>query len=519
MQRRDFLASGLAALAAPSIARAQGGSVLRFIPQADLAVLDPIWTTAYVTRNHGYMVFDTLYGWDSKFRATPQMVAGHVMENDGKIWRLTLRDGLRFHDGAPVLARDCVASVQRWAKRDNFGRLLMASTEELSTADDRTIVFRLKAPFPQLPDALGKATNTMAAIMPERLAATDPFKQVPELVGSGPFRFKADERVAGDRVAYERFAGYVPREDGLSDWTAGPKRVNVERVEWHVMPESATAAAALRTGAMDWWEVPALDLLGMLRADKGIIVRQQDPSGFIGVFRMNQLIPPFDNPAIRRALLGAIDQSEFCQASAGDDPALWRDHVGFFCPGTPMANDAGLAVLTGKRDVAAVRAAIKAAGYAGEKVVVMGAADAPILKAVADVTADLLQRCGFNVDYAVADWGTVIQRRTSKVGWNAYSFVVSGMDQATPTTNSNLWTGAAAGPGWPVGPRLESLSAAWLAAPDLAAQQGLARDIQVQAFQDVPYVPLGQTLQPTAYRSRITGVMQGFPVFWNVAKG
>ncbi|MFI5013006.1 MAG: ABC transporter substrate-binding protein [Hyphomicrobiales bacterium] len=526
MQRRSFLASALAAaagLAAPALAATPGSRVLKFIPQADLAILDPIWTTAYVTRNHGYLVFDTLYGWDQHFRARPQMVEGHAIENDGKLWRLTLRKGLRFHDGEPVLARDCTASLARWSKRDNYGRMLMAATEELSAPDDRTIQFRLKRPFPQLPDALGKATNNMAAIMPARLAATDPFQQVPELVGSGPFRFKADERVSGDRYVYERFADYVPRGDGTTDWTAGPKIVNFDRVEWHVVTDASTAAAALRLGELDWWELPPPDLIAMLRANKALKVEVQDPTGFIGIFRMNHLNPPFDNPAIRRALLGAVNQAEFMQAAGGDDPSIWKDRVGFFCPGTPMASDVGIEVLTGPRDLAKVRGEVKAAGYNGEKIVLLGATDVPILKAVADVTADLMQRSGFNVDYVATDWGTVVQRRTrkdpaDKGGWHLYSNFTGGMDQTTPTTHTNLWSGANAAPGWPASRRIEELSAQWVEAQDQAAQALIAQDIQRQAFLDVPYIPLGQIAQPTAYRAGLTGVMPGFAVFWNVKR-
>ncbi len=522
MRRRTLLAAA-ATLAAPRLAAAQGAKVLKFVPQADLAVLDPVWTTAYVTRNHAYLVFDTLYGWDSQFRATPQMVQGHETSADGLTWTLRLRDGLRFHDGEPVLARDCVASLQRWGKRDNYGRLLMAATQELSAPDDRTIVFRLRAPFPQLPDALGKATNNMAAIMPARLAATDPFKQVSEMVGSGPFRFKADERVPGAQYVYERFAGYAPRADGAADWTSGPKVVNFDRVEWLVQTEPATAASALRAGQVDWWELPPPDLIPSLRADRNIAIQSQDPTGFVGIFRMNHLNPPFDNPAIRRALLGAIDQAEFMQAAAGEDRSFWRDKVGYFCPGTPMANDAGMAALTGKRDLGKVKQDLAAAGYKGEKIVLLGATDIPVLKALADVTADLMQRVGFAVDYVAADWGTLIQRRAKKDtgpgGWHLYSNFGGGMDMTSPTTHSVLWSGAGAAPGWPSSPRIEELSAAWLAAPDLAARQRLAAEIQLQAFQDVPYIPLGQLIQPTAVRKDIQGVMPGFPVFWNLKRG
>src|SRR3984957_7407073 len=235
MRRRTFLATSSAALAAPRIATAQANRVLKFIPQSDVAILDPIWTTAYVTRNHGYMLFDTLFGTDGAFKASPQMAAGLTTENDGKLVRVTLRDGLKFHDGTPVLARDCVASIQRWSKRDTFGATLMAVTDELTAADDKTIQFRLKRPFPLLPDALGKSPTNFPAMMPERLAKTDPFTQVTEMVGSGPYQFNAKERVVGSLMVYERFADYLPRADGTPDWTAGPKVVHFDRAECHVI--------------------------------------------------------------------------------------------------------------------------------------------------------------------------------------------------------------------------------------------------------------------------------------------
>ena len=245
--------------------------MLKFIPQSDLAILDPVWTTAYVTRNHGYMVFDTLYGQTGQedgFKATPQMVAGHVVENDGKTWKLTLRDGLLFHNGEKVLASDCVASIKRWGARDAFGQALMARTDELSAPDDKTIVFRLKQPFALLPDALGHGASNMCAMMPKHIAETDPFKQFTEVVGSGPFRFKADERVQGSLFVYERFDKYKPREDGEASFTAGPKIVHFDRVEWHVQPDYATKAAAMQAGEMDWWENPPADLLPLLKKAK-----------------------------------------------------------------------------------------------------------------------------------------------------------------------------------------------------------------------------------------------------------
>jgi peptide/nickel transport system substrate-binding protein len=273
MKRRTLLtglaAAGAASLARPALVRAQSQTTLKFIPQIDLSFLDPHFTPAYVTRNHAYMVFDTLYGQDGSFAAQPQMVEGHTTEDDGKLWKLTLRPGLVWHDGQPVLARDCVASIRRWAKKDALGDALMQATDELSAPDDKTIRFRLKHPFPLLPDALGHAATYMPAMMPERLAATDSAKQVTDMVGSGPFRYLADQRLAGSRNVYEKFDRYVPRPGGTPDWTAGPKIVHYDRVEWTTIPDSATAAAALQNGEQDWWELIAtFDLLPLLAGDQ-----------------------------------------------------------------------------------------------------------------------------------------------------------------------------------------------------------------------------------------------------------
>jgi len=511
-----------AALAAPALAQGTAARTLKFIPQADLTVLDPIWTTAYVTRNHGLAVFDTLYGTDAAYAAQPQMVAGHVVEDDGKLWRLTLRDGLTFHDGSPVLARDCVASIARWGKRDAMGQTLMAYTDELTAPDDRTIQFRLKKPFALLPDALGKVGSSICAIMPERLAKTDPFTQVTEMVGSGPFRFKADERVVGARVVYERFAGYVPREGAAPQWTSGPKRAFIDRVEWHVIPDQATAASAMQTGEMDWWEQPPADLVPTLR---GLTTRITDPTGLIGCLRMNQLQPPFDNPAVRQVLLKVVDQADFMQAVTGTDPKLIHVPTGFFCPGLPMASDLGLDALTAKRDYEGAKKALAAAGYKGEKVVLMGASDFPSLKALADVAADMLTRAGFNVDYQVMDWGSVVQRRAKKDpvaqgGWSAFCTFWAGLDQANPAVSAFLrGTGQSAAIGWPTSGKIEALRDQWLDAPDTAARRQLAGDLQRQAFADLPYLPLGQYFNQTSFKPTLTGVLDGVPVFWNVKKG
>ena len=525
MQRRTLVKlTAAAALARPNISRAQGARVLRFIPQSDVTALDPVWTSVYVTRNHAYLVFDTLYGQDDAFQTQPQMVQGATSEDGGKLWRLTLRDGLRFHDGTPVLARDCVASITRWGRRDAFGGTLMGFTDELSAPDDKTIQFRLKQPFPLLPDALGKVGINMLPIMPERLAKTDPFKQVTEMVGSGPFRYVADERVVGARVVYARFDQYTPREAGIAQCTAGPKQAHFDRVEWNVIPDVATAAAAMQRGEADWWEQPSFDLMPMIKRDLKLDVSVVEVTGNIGIMRLNQLYPPFDNPAIRRALLPALNQADFMQAVAGDATDAWRADVGFFGPGMAMAGDAGMQNFTGPRDLDRARREVKAAGYAGEPVVVLTPSDYPRIDALAQVAADMLRRCGFNVDLQAMDWGTVIQRRASKSppaqgGWNVFFTTLTGNDMSNPATELALrGNGAAAWPGWPTAPTLEALRDRWLAAPDLAAQKRIAAEIQLQAFTDVPFLPLGEFYQPTVMSRTLEGGLRGMPLFWNIRR-
>src|SRR5580692_3499316 len=334
MKRRDFLGGSAATatalattLAAPAVWASGDPKLLKFVPQADIALLDPHFSSALVTRNHAHMVFDQLYGVDDAAQPRPQMAAGHVIEDDGKTWKITLREGLRFHDGTPVLARDAVASLKRWGKRDVYAISVFAQVDELTALDDNTLQFRLKRPFRLLADLLAKPTPYASAIMPERLALGAPGQQVTELVGSGPYKFVMSERVPGALAVYARNADYVPRTDGPPVGTAGPKIANFDRVEWHTIPDPATAAAALQSGEIDWWEQPTTDLLPLLRKHSDVTVDIIDTLGYQAVLRFNHLYPPFDNVGVRRALLGAFSQVDMMQAVAGEDTSMWRSGV------------------------------------------------------------------------------------------------------------------------------------------------------------------------------------------------
>ncbi|WP_424813723.1 ABC transporter substrate-binding protein [Roseococcus sp. YIM B11640] len=524
LSRRAALGGAASLLGAPALAQGQAVRTLRFIPQANLASIDPVWSTAVVVRNHGLMVYDLLYGLGADYQVRPQMAEGHEITDSGLTWTIKLREGLRFHDNEPVRARDCVASILRWSKRDILGSRLAALAEEVAAPDDRTIRIRLKKPWPGLAWALGKPSANICAIMPERVARTDPFTQITDATGSGPFRFRQDLFRPGDVAVYERFAGYTPRAEP-TDFLAGAKQVHLDRVEWRIMPDPATAGAALQNNEADWWETPLPDLLPLLRRNREIVIDVVNPAGNLGVLRFNFLHPPFDDVAVRRALLPAVDQRAFMDAAIGTDPALSVVPAGVFTPGTPLANDAGLEVVSGARSLEAARAALRASSYAGQRIVMMSATDLPVLQNLSEVAADLLRRIGFNVDFPAMDWGTQIQRRTNRNaveqgGWSAFCTTWEGLDVSVPGSHQPLrGNGAQAWSGWPTMPRLEELREQWFDAPDQAAALQVAQEIQRAAWQEVPFIPLGLVRPPQAWRRSITGVVKGgSSLFWGVRR-
>ena len=526
MQRRQFVSGAAAmALTAPSVHATENTRLLRFIPQADIALLDPTFAPALVTRNHAYMVYDTLYGVDDALRPRPQMAAGHVIEDDGRIWKITLRDGLRFHDGEKVLARDAVASLKRWAKRDVFAISSFTLVEELEALSDNVLQFRLKRPFRLLPDLLGKPNPFAPVIMPERLALTEPGQAVKEVIGSGPYKFVMNERVPGSLAVYQRNPGYVPRSDGPPVGTVGPKIANFDRVEWHTIPDPGTAAAAVQSGEMDWWEQATSDLLPLLRKNPDLTVDIIDTLGYYAVLRFNHLFPPFSNAAIRRALLGAFSETDMMTAVAGDDRSMWTADVGTFTPSSALANDAGMEVLNGPRDLAKVKHDLAAAGYNGERFVFLVPTDLPAINAMSEVAAAVFRKLGMNMDYQALDWATVAQRLNSqepldKGGWSLNANYAPGYSASSPAAHGFLrGLGRKSLFGWPDMPRIEELRSAWIDATDPAEQKRICREIQLQAFQDVPYIPFGAFFLASAYRRDLTGMLKGVvPMFTNLRR-
>jgi peptide/nickel transport system substrate-binding protein len=339
MQRRTFLKTlastgslaALGAFPAPAISQGAAAKTLRFVPQSNLANFDPIWGTQYVVRNASQLVWDTLYGMDSKLQAKRQMVESEEVTADGLTWTFKLRDGLKFHDGEPVLAKDVVASITRWSNRDAMGLMLKAIQQELTAVDDKTFKWVLSKPYPKMLLALGKVGTPACFIMPERIAKTDPFKQIEEYVGSGPMKFVRADWKPGAIAAFEKFTDYKPRNEP-GEWWSGGKVVNFDRIEWVIMPDPATASAALQNGEVDWWETPVTDLIPLLKRNRNIKVDIADPLGNVGAFRLNHMHPPFNNLKVRQAVQAALSQEDYMRAVVGSDEKLWKTLPGFLTP-------------------------------------------------------------------------------------------------------------------------------------------------------------------------------------------
>jgi peptide/nickel transport system substrate-binding protein len=522
MKRRTLLATaGAAALARPAIAA--GTKTLVFVPQTNLTSLDPVWTTATVTRNFALMVYENLYGRDESYVPKPQMVEGHVVDNDGLRWTMKLRDGLLWHDGTKVLARDCLASLQRWLKRDATSVVMNARVAEITAPDDNTLVWRLKKPFPLLPHFLSKV-QPQPIMMPERLAATDPYQQVTEIVGCGPFRFVKDEYVSGAKAVFAKFDQYKPRQEPAS-YTAGGHVVHVDRVEWRVIPDAATAANALTAGEVDWVELPQPDLIPMLKKANGVKTGLLDIYGTVAILRPNTLHGPTNNPGVRRAMLAALDQKEAMTAAMGDEPGTWKAPMGYIAPGSPWASEVGMENVRVRKSVDQIKRMLDEAKYDGERLALMHPTDQLIYNQVATVAADAFRKIGIKVDDQLVDWGTVVQRRPSKEppskgGWNMFPAGAPGPEFADPllsnTTRSN---GAKAWFGWPDDPRIEAAYESWIDATSDAERHKLVDDYQRAAFDSVPIIPCGQYLPHAGWRANVTGLLKGSaPVFWGVDK-
>ena len=326
----------VAGLSAP-VALAQGQKVLKFIPQADLRILDPITTTAYITRNHGYMIYDTLFATDAKFQVQPQMVdkcesqqgQAHLHVHAARRTQVPRRPAGalgRLHR----LDRTLGASATRWARswRKSTEVVDGGQRQDLHAEAQEAVSARRSKRW-------RSRRRTCRSSCPSASPRPTPSRTSPRRSAPGPFKFVKEEWVPGSKVVYVKNTDYVPRKEPPS-WAAGGKVVKVDRVEWIYIPDSATAAAALNAGEVDWWEQLPPDLIPVLAKNKDIKVENIDPLGSMGVIRFNFLHPPFNNQKMRQALLYVVNQNDYVLGIAGD-AKNGHPCYSFFTCGTPLS--------------------------------------------------------------------------------------------------------------------------------------------------------------------------------------
>jgi peptide/nickel transport system substrate-binding protein len=523
--RRTLLAAaaGLSAmLAAGGAPPAAAETTLRVVMHSDLKIVDPIWTTAFISRNYGYMVYDTLFALDEHLEVRPQMVETYTVSDDNLKYSFTLRDGLKWHDGADVTAEDAIASIQRWGQNDAMGQLLLEFVESIQAVDERTFELILKEPYGLVLASLAKPSSNVPFMMPKRIAETPASEQISKYVGSGPFVFARDEWEPGVKAVFTKFEGYQPRSEPPS-WAAGGKEAKVDRVEWVWIPDMQTAVNALVNGEIDVIESPSHDLLPILEADESVELFDYNPLGNQYMFRMNWLHPPFDNQKIRQAAIAALNQEDFLKAVIGD-PTYYKTCPAMFMCDTPFATDAGAEMLMSS-DVEKSKQLLEEAGYDGTPVVLMHSTDLGVLANLAPVAKQLLERGGFTVEMQSMDWQTVVSRRAKKEppsegGWNAFLTSWVAADVVNPigyaglkASCENAWFG------WPCDDTLEALRLDFAKAVDLARQKELAEQMQLRALEVGTHGYVGQWYQPMAHRDSVEGLLQGpAPFFWNISK-
>jgi peptide/nickel transport system substrate-binding protein len=507
-------------LGAPSVHAQNGRQTLRFVAHADLKILDPVWTPAYITRNHSYLVYDTLFGTDENLRVQPQMVDRTTVSADGMKYTFTLRDSLRWHDGQPVVSEDCVESIKRWEKKDRFGQLLMAHTGRIAPVDKKTFTLELAERFGPVLDALGKTSTNVPFMMPARIASTPPEEQIKEIVGSGPFKFARDEWQPGEQVVYVRNPDYIPRDETPSGSTGG-KKVYLDKVIWRYVPDPWDAAEDLAAGKVDWWEQPPLDFIPKIEQNPDLQTFVIDPLGTQGWLKPNFLHPPFNNKKAREALLHMMDQVTYLALAIGQSQYYHPCYSIFACGG-PYATTIGAEPIM-EHDLTRARQLVKESGYDGRPIVVIQVTDIAFLSAAAIVTRQRLESIGFKVILKAMDWSTnlVVRARKEppdKGGWNLLFTWLLGSDVINPAVHFGV---SGAGPrawyGWPDIPQLDKLVTDWVRATDQTKRKQIADEVQKVALSEVTFVPWGEWVQPTAFRKNVRDVLKfGAPIFWNV---
>ncbi len=505
------------------LASAHAQTTVKIVFQAPLRVLDPILTNAYITRNHAYLVYETLFSLDAAGKPQPAMVESWKESPDKLSYTLTLRKGLKFHDGSPVTGEDVVASLKRWSDRDAVGQRLMAVTARMESPDASTVVIQLKQPFGLLFEALAKPNLPAPFIMPRRIAATPVSQAITEVVGSGPYRFVAANFQPGVKATYLKFTDYVPRAEPPSGF-AGGKLAVADRIELLNIADPQTAINALRNGEVDFVEDVPPDLMPQLDGAKSVALKPYGKSTNMFTMRMNWLQPPFNNVKVRRAALAALYQADYLDAQIGDAKMYQLCGAVLSCA-SPYAAEDG-ATQTKKPDLARARALLKDSGYDGAKVVILHPTDLATLSSLASVTAQALKEIGMNVEIQSMDWATLLSRYSKKDpvsqgGWSIFQTGFSSLDLMSPLTNPNLdGRGEAGYVGWAKSDEMEQLRGRFAEESDATKKKQIAIAIQKLNYEQVLFVPLGTFSKFKAYNPAKLGGMTDalIPLFWSAKK-
>jgi len=512
----------LAVTAVLAAAPAWAETTLRVVMHSDLKIVDPIWTTAYITRNHGYMIYDTLLATDAKGEIHPQMLERYEVSGDKLVYTMTLRAGLLWHDGKPVTAEDCVASIKRWAAKDTMGQKMMSFVKDMAVVDAKTFRISLKEPTGLVLSGLGKPSSNVPFMMPKRVADTSPSEQISDFTGSGPFVFKRDEWKPGDKAVYVKFAQYRPRSEPPSG-LAGGKVAKVDRIEWRAIADHQTAMNALLNGEIDYVESPPHDLLPVVRKDANIKLVDYNPLGNQYAFRFNTLHPPFNNAKVRQAVMIAFNQEDFLKAVIGD-PTYYKVCHSLFPCGSPLESTRGMDGFLDS-NFARANALLKEAGYDGTPIVLMHSTDLAVLSNLAPVAKSLMEKAGFKVDMQSMDWQTLVSRRAKKDppaqgGWHAFLTSWVAADILNPVMAGFLNASCdTAMFGWPCDPEMEKLRDQYARETNPARLKPIAEAVQVRLTQYPTHIHLGQWYQPIAARKNVEGILVApVAVFWNVEK-
>ena len=402
-----FSGAGLVGvLGFPIRSLAQDRGTIRFTPEFDLSVFDPIVNTGLSTLQHGYMVYDTLFALDSTYIPQPQMIRSYTLSPDKLAYDFVLRSGLKFHDGTPVRGVDCAASIRRWGARDVIGRTMMKRVVDIVPRGDGFTI-KLSQPYPILISALAKISSNVCFIMREKEALTDPNTAVTEIIGSGPFKFNRGELVPGAKVVYEKFKDYVPRSEPANGY-AGGKVVKVDRVEWVIIPDAATQVNAFMAGEIDFLSGPPLEKLGVLSGNRRVTITDINTQGWFAYLRTNALHPPFNDPRARQALAHMISQKDFMSVAAGPK-SNWNECWEFLVCGSQMGNASGIGGYQSPNPALA-RKLLAESGYKGDPIVVLNPTDNQILGGIAELLIDVLRSNGVKVEPRSGDLATEIGR-------------------------------------------------------------------------------------------------------------